>query len=121
MFKRIFIISIFIVGLSTAFLFCGNVSVYFYSTAVTTHTPVLILGDSPSRKMASCYNDDSTYAIYLSTWLPADLDALVAAGTYNPLNAESSTRDDFFVYKSSWYATASTSAVTGKLFYMEKQ
>ena len=119
--KKILMGIIIVIGLAVAYSFAGDPVVYFNSTDVSTHTPVLVMGDNISRLDADYYNNDSTYDMYLSTWLPADLDALVAAGSFHIIAPEMSFHDNYYVYKSSYYVTGSTDAITGKLHYIEKE
>ncbi len=119
--KKILVASILIIGFAVAFSFSGDPVVYFNSTAVSTHTPVLIMGDNISRLDAEFYNDDSTYDMFISTWLPADLDALEAMGSFWIISPGKSFHDNYYIYKSSYYVTGSTDAITEKLHYMEKE
>lgn len=124
MFKKLSML-LTVIAVSAGVLYAGDTIVNLGSVEVSTKAAVMVLGYKPSRKMSACYNDDATYAVYVTTFLPVSTEAalaeVVANGNYIPINAGSSSRDEFYVYKSSWYVTGSTDAITGKVFYLEKE
>jgi len=119
--RKIIIATVAIIGLLASYLIAGDVIVSFNRTTVSSHTPVMVMGWNPSRKQSGFYNSNATYDIYITTWLPVELTSVTNSGAFFPLTAGQVTDDDFYVYKSSWYATSSTGTLTNTLYYMEKE
>lgn len=106
----------FLLGCGAAYIGATEVNLSQYVVNVDTNGVVAIAANE-ARKGILIINGDSTYEVYLTT-APATKDTYEAIGAI-PLAAEyGSYEDNYYVYKSTWYAVTSTG--TAKVYISEK-